>query len=278
MKITDSQIHLWEADSPARPWPAGVKPDLAEPMTAERFIPMMDELGIARAVISPPGVSGFDPGYALDCARRYPDRLAVTSRWTLDDPEGPARLGSWLDQPGMIGIRFAIVPASAQRWREDGRLAQFWTDAARHDIPLMVFAPGTIAEIETAAAAHPGLKLVVDHANLVGSTPETVGERIADLVALARFPNVGVKLGSLPLRSAKGYPFDDLQPHLRRVFDAFGPQRLMWASDLTTSLAAGKATYRENLDMLREALAFASDEDMAWVLGGTVSDWFRWPQ
>lgn len=275
--ITDAQIHLWEADSPERPWPPGVKADVEPPLTAERFIPMMDEAGVARAVISPPGVSGFDPSYALECAQRYPDRLAVTSRWTLDDPKGRERLPTWLDQPGMIGIRLGILPSNLERWRDGGQLAQFWADAERLDIPLMVFAPGTLAEIEHAARRHPGLKLVVDHVNLVNSTPDTVDERIDALNALAQFPNVGVKLGALPIRSAMPYPFADLHAPLRRVYDAFGAERLMWASDQTTTMAKDKASYLENLNLIREgAFAGIPAADMDRILGGTVSEWFRW--
>ncbi len=276
--ITDAQIHLWEADTPERPWPPGVKADIEPPLTDDRFIPMMDEAGVARAVISPPGVSGFDPTYALECARRHPDRLAVTSRWSLDDPSGPERLPTWLDQPGMIGIRLAILPGNLERWRGGGELDRFWVDAERYDIPLMVFAPGTLPEVARAAERHPGLKLVVDHVNLVNSTPDTVGERVDALNELARFDNVGVKLGALPLRSATRYPFADLHAPLRRVYDAFGPRRLMWASDQTTTLAKDKASYRENLDLIRTAaLGDIPAEDMDWILGRAVSEWFRWP-
>ena len=275
--ITDAQIHLWEADTAERPWPPGVQADVEPPLTAERFIPMMDEAGVARALISPPGASGFDPTYALECAQRYPDRLAVTSRWTLDDPKGPERLPTWLDQPGMIGIRFAILPSNLERWRDSGQLARFWADAERYDIPLMVFAPGTLPEVGHAARRHPGLKLIVDHVNLMNSTPETVGERVDALNELAQFPNVGVKLGALPIRSATRYPFTDLHAPLRRVYEAFGAQRLMWASDQTTTMAKDKASYSENLNLIREAaLGDIPSADMERILGGTVSEWFRW--
>jgi predicted TIM-barrel fold metal-dependent hydrolase len=276
--ITDAQIHLWEADSLARPWPPGVKPDIPEPLTAERFIGMMDQVGVGRAVISPPGVCGFDSRYALECCARYPDRFAITSRWDLDDPANAERLPTWLDQPGMIGIRLALVGANRQRWTQSGQLDAFWSAAEAHDIPLMVFCPADPTPVGRAAQAHPGLKLVVDHVNLVGSRPDTVDTLVDALIALAPHPNIGVKLGALPIRSATRYPFEDLHAPLRRVYDAFGPRRLMWASDQTTTMAQDKASYRENLDLIRvAALGFIPAQEMDWILGGTVSDWFGWP-
>jgi L-fuconolactonase len=276
--ITDAQIHLWEANSPARPWPEGVKPDIPEPLTAERFIGMMDEVGVSRAIISPPGVCGFSNAYALECCARYPDRFAITSRWDLDDPENPARLSTWLDQPGMVGIRIALVGPNPKRWAETGMLEAFWSAAEEYDIPLMAFTAGDLSLIEEAARGHAGLKIVADHVNLVQSRPETVNERIDALLALAPLPNVAVKLGALPIRSATRYPFEDLHAPLRRVYDAFGPDRLMWASDHTTTMREDKASYRENLDLIRTAaLGAIPAADMDKILGGTVSAWFRWP-
>lgn len=274
--IIDSQIHLWGPDSPERPWPENVKPDVEPPLTAERFIPMMDEIGVSRAIIAPPGVSGFDPGYALECAAKFPDRLAVTSRWTLDDPEWRARLPGWLDQPGMIGIRLGLLPAARAKWDESGDLSDFWAAAEDLRIPLMIFAPRDLSAIEQAAEAHPSLTLVVDHANLVISTPETVSELIDDLNRLARFPNVAVKLGSLPLRSSGGYPYADLHEPLRRIHGAFGAERLMWASDQTTTMARDRGSYAENLALMRDAYAALPASELDMILGGTAARLFPW--
>lgn len=274
--IIDSQIHLWEADGPDRPWAEGARPDVEPPLTAERFLPMMDEIGVSRAIIAPPGVSGFDPGYALECAARFPDRLAVTSRWTLDDPDWRVRLPGWLDQPGMIGIRLGLLPAARSRWSESGDLAAFWAAAEELAIPLMIFAPRDLDAIEQAAGSHPALTLVVDHANLVISSPDTVDELIEQLNRLARYPNVAVKLGSLPLRSRGGYPYADLHAPLLRLYDAFGAERLMWASDQTTTMARNKGSYRENLNLMRDAFAGLPGAELDLVLGGTVAKLFPW--
>jgi predicted TIM-barrel fold metal-dependent hydrolase len=136
-----------------------------------------------------------------------------------------------------------------------------------------------LEDIRQAAQAHPSLILVVDHVNLVFSTPSTVDALVSDLLPLAAYENVCVKLSGLPIRSAYRYPFGDLHELLRRVYDAFGPQRLMWGSDHSTTLAEGKASYRENLDLIcDQAFRFAPAEDREWILNRTLSERFRWPQ
>jgi hypothetical protein len=50
-------------------------------------------------------------------------------------------------------------------------------------------------------------------------------------VALARRPNVYVMLSGQYGFSNVGYPYDDLTSTVRTLFDAYGPQRMFWASD-----------------------------------------------
>ncbi len=278
-RIIDSQIHLWDADGvDGRYWAAGTKPDIEPPMTAARFLAMMDAAGVSRAVISPPGVHGFDPGHALTCADAYPDRFAVVHRWTLDDPASWDRLPTLLNRPGMIGIRLPLTAEMVGRWSPDGRLDRFFDEAERYRIPLMLFTTGDLTAVRRAAERNPSLRLVVDHANLVGATGEAIDQRIDTVVALAPFHNVAVKLGALPIRSAEAYPYCDLHAPLLRLYDAFGPRRLMWASDHTTTLARNKGSYIENLDLVRRsAFVGVPAEDMAWILGRTLSHWFDWP-
>src|SRR5262245_44064178 len=68
--IVDSQVHLWKAESPDWPWVPGVKPQLPEPFTIEKLVPMMDDAGVDRVVIVPPSWPGDRNDYALEAAKR----------------------------------------------------------------------------------------------------------------------------------------------------------------------------------------------------------------
>ena len=85
--IVDAQVHLWKAESPDWPWVPGVKPQLPEPFTIEKLVPMMDEAGVDRAVIVPPSWPGDRNDYALEAAKRYPNRFAVMGRIPLQNPQ-----------------------------------------------------------------------------------------------------------------------------------------------------------------------------------------------
>src|SRR5215472_12634086 len=64
--IVDAQVHLWTAETEDWKWVPGLKPQLPEPFTIERLVPMMDEAGVDRVVIVPPSWPGDRNDYALE--------------------------------------------------------------------------------------------------------------------------------------------------------------------------------------------------------------------
>src|ERR1044072_7109119 len=93
--IVDAQIHLWRAESEDWKWVPGMRPQLPEPFTIERALPLMEEAGVDRAVIVPPSWPGDRNDYAIEAARRHPDRFAVMGRISLQKPESAERLAEW---------------------------------------------------------------------------------------------------------------------------------------------------------------------------------------
>jgi predicted TIM-barrel fold metal-dependent hydrolase len=83
-------VHLWKANSPDWPWDPGVTPQLPEPFTIERALPMMDEAGVDRVVIVPPSLNDRND-YALEAVKRYPNRFGIMGRVRPIGPQVRAR-------------------------------------------------------------------------------------------------------------------------------------------------------------------------------------------
>ena len=92
------------------------------------------------------------------------------------------------------------------------------------------------------------------------------------LIALGRRPNVAVKASVLPFFVTDPYPYRSLHPYLRRVYDAYGPQRLFWGTDLSRL----PCTYREGVTMFTEEIPWLTDEDKEWIMGRGVCEWLGW--
>lgn len=273
--IVDAQVHMWKASTPERPWVPGSRPQLPEPFTIERVVPLMDEAGVDRIVIVPPSLDGERLDYGQEAARRYPGRFAVMGRIALDNPANARRLPAWREQPGVLGIRLNIAGAQAA-WLTDGTADWFWPAAEKAGIPIMFLSTGQTHLFGRIAERHPQLALIIDH---MGVSSETVQHKavpaaIAQSAALAKYPNVSVKLSSAPLFSAEPYPFRDVTPHIRRLFDAYGPRRCYWGTDITNSFA--KATYRQRITHFTEELNFLSEDDKDWIMGRALMARLGW--
>ncbi len=273
--IVDAQVHLWQAETPDRPWVPGRVPQLPEPFTIEKLLPLMNEAGVDRAVIVPPSWPGDRNDYALEAAKRYPDRFAVMGRISLEKPESAALLPKWKEQPGMLGVRLTFNRGGAA-WLSDGTADWFWPAAERAGLPVMFLAPGNMPAFVAIAERHPRLTLIIDHMALSVDIAKAnkVAQAIEQTVALAKFPNVSIKLSSAPAYSLESYPFRDMKAHLKRCFDAFGPQRCYWGTDITNSFA--KATYRQRIIHFTEELDFLSEEDKDWIMGRAILARLGW--
>jgi predicted TIM-barrel fold metal-dependent hydrolase len=272
--IVDAQVHLWKANGPDYPWNPGAKPQLPEPMTFERALALMDEAGVDRVVIVPPGLNDVNT-YALEAANRYPDRFAVMGRIPLQDPKSAALLPGWSKQPGMLGVRVTFLGKDAA-WLDDGTANWFWPAAEKAGLPVMFLAWGMVNKFEPIAQRHPGLPLIIDHmcVNADIHKEGKMAEKIGDAVALAKYPNVSIKMSNLANSSLQPWPFRDMNDYLRRVFDAYGPQRCYWGSDVTQSFA--RATYRQRVTHFTEELTFLSETDKNWVMGRSILQRLKW--
>jgi len=115
--------------------------------------------------------------------------------------------------------------------------------------------------------------VVLDHFARVGISGEIVESELDALCALAKFPQVHVKVSAFYALGRKAAPYSDLGPMIRRVLDAFGRERLMWASDSPFQVQSPH-TYLDSIELIRSRLDFLTAEDKAWLLRRTAEKVF----
>src|SRR5258708_2455106 len=108
MRIVDSQVHIWGANTPDRPWPARAHPHTSEALGAGDLLRRMNEAGVDRVIIVPPSWEGDRNDLAVGAAQLHPDRFAVMGRLDPQAPGARESLAEWKEQPGMLGLRFAF--------------------------------------------------------------------------------------------------------------------------------------------------------------------------
>ncbi len=274
MRIVDSQVHIWGANTPDRPWPARAHSHRDPPLGAEELLREMDTAGVERAVLVPPSWEGDRNDLGLAAAQAHPGRFAVMGRLDPDAPGAAERLANWKRQPGMLGLRFTFHTELLRQPFLDGRFDWVWEPAERARLPVMLLVHHAYMDrVGRIAEHHPGLRLVIDHLGLKTGEKDAEAFRGLDSVlALAKHPNVAAKASALPSYTNDRYPYRSLHPYIRRVYDAFGPRRVFWGTDFSRL----PCTYREAVTMFTEEIPWLGAEDQEWIMGRGVREWLDW--
>ena len=268
MKIIDAQVHLWANGNPS------AHHRQVTAFLAEHLLREMDEAGVDGALIHPH--LPWDPqanALAVDAARRYPQRFAVLGELPPDKPESRGKIAGWRQQSGMLGLRFALVQPHEKTWHEDGTMDWVWPAAAQAGLPVAILAWRFLPTVKAIAERHPNLRLLLDHCGLIRpAQDEAAFADLDQLLGLARLPNVAIKATGAPHYSTAPYPFRNIHDHLHRIYDAYGPQRFFWGTDLTRM----PCSYRQCVTLFTEELPWLSGRDLELVMGRALCDWIGW--
>jgi predicted TIM-barrel fold metal-dependent hydrolase len=271
MQIVDAQIHLWGSGLPSN-----LSHIQVTSFTTAEAVALMDEAGVDAAIIHPPGWDPNSTELAFDAVRDYPGRFAVMGSTPLDAPGARDQVATWRDRSGMLGLRYTCLSDPMRQWVADGTLDWLWAAAEEADIPISLLATDSLEVLGRVAERHPGLRLTIDHlGGRGGNTTLKDAEamtHIPDLLALAKHPNVAVKATGAPGYSSEAFPFPAMHTYLHQIYDAFGPERMFWGTDITKM----KCSWRDCVTMFTEELPWLNDADKQLVMSDAICAWWGW--
>jgi predicted TIM-barrel fold metal-dependent hydrolase len=263
MLIVDAQIHIWTGHKPTN-----VNHRQVESFTEADVLKEMDEGGVNAAVIHPPGWDPNSNALAVEAARQHPDRLSILANFPLDKPESRTAIDGLKGKPGVLGLRFALLQPHQQTWLTDGSLDWLWPAAERAGFPVALLGGGLFEAVGKIAPRHPGLKLIIDHFG----RPDKTWSNLPDLIATAKLPNVALKATGAPSYSGEAYPYRDIHGHIRKLYDAFGPDRMFWGTDITRM----PCSWKQCVTMFTEELPWLSARDKDLIMGRALCNWIGW--
>jgi predicted TIM-barrel fold metal-dependent hydrolase len=237
----------------------------------------MAAAGVDAAVIHPPSSLGEAVNVlAVEAVRQHPDKFCILGHFDLQSSDRLDIVKNWRQRPGMLGFRFTFNQPHQQSWWSDGSLDWFWAACETEGLPIGLLAGGHMADLGKIAERHPGLRLHIDHCGRGGGggagTDDAAFANLGEMLALAQYPNVAVKLSGAPSYSSQPYPYRNIHPYLQQIFDAFGPQRCFWGTDITRM----PCSYRQCVTMFTEELPWLQGRDQELVMGDAICDWLGW--
>ena len=270
----DAHSHIWPSDVDKYPLaPGKTKKDLDPPsFTDEELMKVARPEGVGRVVLIQHSVYHlWDNSYLIDAVKRHPKRFRVQGMVDDHKPDPGAAMKKLLPL-GVTGFRitpFVRKKDEQPKWLETPGMAEMWaTGAKTRQAMCLLINPSDLPAADAMCGKHPDTPVVIDHFARIGADGEIRDDDVKALGHLARHKHTFVKVSAFYALGKKKPSYDDLVPMIRRLLDAFGPKRLMWASDSPYQLQ-GENTYKASIALVRDRLDLPK-ADREWLLAKTA--------
>ena len=275
MEYIDAHSHVWTPDVKKYPLAPGYKvADMQPPsFTAEELQAEMMPVGVNRVVLIQMSFYGFDNSYMLDCMAKYPGMFSGVA---VIDQKGDNPTPKMLDlkKKGVRGFRIAPKTKKVDEWLDGDCMEEMWTTGAKEGMAMCcLMNPNGLPALDKMCQKHRDTTVVIDHLARIGLTGKIESEEVDALCKMAKHPNVYVKVSAFYALGKKQMPYHDLAPLIKKVYQAFGAKRLMWATDCPYQVQ-GPHTYKASIDLIKNGLPFLSDDDKSWILEKTAEHVF----
>jgi predicted TIM-barrel fold metal-dependent hydrolase len=263
--------------APIGPTAPGWKSLPDEPATAEQLLEDMDSNGVNVSVLVQTSWSTWDNGYVADSARRRPSRFVAMGLVDPLDPENASTVRGWMTERGIKGFRLHPVyydepvltaPRNRPMWRQ---LADLGAVVQVH------MRSAHAVQVDAVAGEFSSVPILIDHLAYPDVAEAPRYDSYRPVLALARRPNVHVKVSDVKNRSKEAFPFRDVHDVIKMVRDAFGPGRLLWGTGYPGHhrVKHGWLSLADELRLVREGLDFLSDAEKAAMLGENAARIWR---
>jgi predicted TIM-barrel fold metal-dependent hydrolase len=264
-RVIDPHVHVWKKD-PRYPWAPETTHPPDKDATPEMLLELMKQNGVERTVLIQVIHYRWDNRFTADTLKKYPQYFQAVCRVNPESPSAPDDLSRLVEEQGFRGVRISPTADARGDWIHGPLMPPLWKRCDQLKVPMTVLAPVTrMPEVGQLIEKYPDLTVVIDH---MADSPLGQPQELAKLLALQRYPKVFVKVSHTWSLSKEQYPYRDSQAQVKRLYEGFGPRRLMWGTDWP--LVEGYCGYAKALAMVRDQMGFLNEEDKSWMLSRTV--------
>ncbi len=271
----DAHVHVWSQDRTLYPISANfADKDIDPPIySPEDLAADQKGTGVARTLLIQMSFFEFDNSYMVDVIKSDPDRYRGVAIIDHEQP-GTLEVMTSLKEFGVGGFRLYAFPDKVKKWDASQGLQTMWKAGAETGQAMCCLSdPAAIPAIKAMCKKYPDTNVVIDHFARIGVTGEIDQAHLDQLLALAEFPNVYVKISAFYALGKKAPPYTDLGPMIKQLRDAYGSGRLMWASDCPYQVQ-GDHSYSASVDLITKKLDFLSAEEIENMMRGTAEGLF----
>lgn len=253
-------------------------PHLQEMCSPPEFIvTQMDYVGIETMVLQNDHIYGNLAEYFSAAIKKFPGRfigLAQVEEAFAYRDDQMAILAESLDHLGMKGLYFTLAGFFRNGYKiyyTDPEFRPFWNEVEKRNIPVfwVFFTPGPMGDFADEMVRflgwlerYPNITSVLVHGMPTGLFAVEKDRLVFPSYmtdVMDRFPVYSEILYPIGWGGKMNFPFERAQNHIRQVYDRFGPDHLLWGSDMPN--IERYCTYRQTLTYILDYCDFITAED-----------------
>ena len=251
----------------------------------EFLITQMDYVGIDKAVLQRAHIYGKLENFYYEAIKKFPDRLIGLTQ--IDESRAFCKdqiseLHRATDKLGLRGIYFepgALFVNNFKHKFDDEIFKPFWEKVDSLTLPIYTQTDRSkfldqMARWENILTKHPSISLLIS----LGIPEQIVlrGDEIHVPEVVHRLVishKVYLEI-AYPISMGKEneYPYPKAHRIIRHLFETYGPEKLIWGSDIPN--VERYCTYAQSLNYLKNYCPFLSTTDKELILGNNVMKLF----
>ncbi|WEX77429.1 amidohydrolase family protein [Sinorhizobium numidicum] len=273
MSFIDAHQHYWTLGLGHNDWPGPDLRPIFRDFGPEDLKPHLSAAGISRTVLVQAAPNIAETEFLLAIADREETVAAVVGWVDILAPDAASELQRLKTHRKFKGIRPMLQSIAETAWILRPEAIATLEMLPRLDLRFdALIQPRHLPVIAALADRLPDLAIVVDH----GAKPFIADGRFepwrADMAALAKRPNVNVKLSGLVTEAGGGWSIERLRPYAAHLIDVFGADRVMFGSDWPVVLLA--ADYAAWLAAARALTADLTESERQAIFLGTATRFY----
>lgn len=272
-EIIDAHSHIWTTDLKAYPLQNNQTVEDLKPrsFTPEELMAIAGPLGVTKVVLIQHNIyHGKDNSYITDTIQNEPEKYSGVGRIDSEHPDAVQEM-TRLRKLGIRGLR--ILPGDAGEktpWRDGAGMNALWKNGPKLGVAMCpLINPEDLAEVKFMCEKYPETTVVIDHFARIGIDGMIRDKDVKNLVEISKFPNTNVKVSAYYALGKKQPTHDELTPMIKALYETYGPDRLMWASDCPYQLTPPN-TYADSIRLITERIDFLSATDRDAILKKTA--------
>lgn len=266
----DAHVHVWTSDTGKYPLAPGFGRKQMQPQnfSPEELMSHAQPSGVTRIVLIQMSFYGYDNSYMLDTMRRFPGVFSGVA--VIDETARPRNVMRRLKGKGVRGFRISPQGKPFDRWLDSPGMASMWQCGADEQLSMCcLIDPEAVTAVDRMCRKFPETPVVIDHIARIRADSKRRDEELKELCNLARHKLTSVKVSAFYALSKDRSHYLDMAPIIQRLLDAYGPERLMWATDCPFQVQDGH-TYLDSIALIRDRLDFLPENDRRWLLRKTA--------